>query len=252
MGEKPSFESSGISFSKQVEHLEAFLKNHYPENFAQIIEVQEGLEKKRDAGEKLADLREIEDLAKIYKVELPSNTKEISPGIFSIPVGNHFWDKRLPAGYGFKGGAARALLLRALKISHTAEPRDIDIVRIAKTEPYPGADAEIASTFSPEDFRYGNGVEPLGETHDAYFASRDLTINEVYATDNEIFATKKCITDTMRFILRPTEHILRIGVEGKILSRIIGFYVEMIERYGEAEVEDIDPWVLEESFISPF
>ncbi|MFH1632265.1 MAG: hypothetical protein ABIA47_04615 [bacterium] len=53
----------------------------------------------------------------------------------------------MPAGYGYEGGAARSLLMRALEIDLTYTPRDLDIIRLSDEEPSPGAD----------DVQCGNG-----------------------------------------------------------------------------------------------
>ncbi len=176
--------------------------------------------------------------------------------VFSIPVLKHFSDKKLPEGYGYKGGAARALLLRSLGINPLYQPRDIDIVRLAKNQAYEGADDEISKEFMPDDYKNGHGAEPIKDFDD-YFAKRDLTINEVLATDEKIYATTDCIFDNIRHILRITKFEKynydssgRIGP--KMLSKILRFYAEAIERYDDASIENVEEWQFNASFISPF
>ncbi len=88
-----------------------------------------------------------------------------------------------------------------------------------------------------------------------YFSTRDLTINQVMATDEEIFVTRMALLDTVRHILRPTpyEKAKFNGAVGeKILAKIIRLYSEMIHKYDEAAIEDVDSYQLEEAFTNPF
>ncbi len=176
--------------------------------------------------------------------------------VYSMPVLTHFSDKRLPEGYGYKGGAARALLLRSLGIDPTYQPRDIDIVRLSENEPHEGADNEVSKEFMPEDYAHGYGTEPIKDFDD-YFAKRDLTINEVIATDEKIFATEACIFDNIRHILRITDfekhNYDSSGQIGpKMLSKILRFYAESIVRYADAKIENVEEWQFNKTFISDF
>ncbi|MBD3281770.1 hypothetical protein GF391_03420 [Candidatus Uhrbacteria bacterium] len=176
--------------------------------------------------------------------------------LYEIPVLNHFSDKKLPEGYGYKGSAARALLLRSLNIDPSYKPRDIDVVRLSESEPYKGADDKIAQEFMPDDYEHGYGTEPISNFDD-YFSNRDLTINEVLASDKAIFATQICILDNIRHILRITDfekfNYSSTGRVGpKMLSKILRFYAEAIKRYDDASIENVEDWQFNEEGISFF
>ena len=174
--------------------------------------------------------------------------------LYKFPVKTHFSERRLPKGYLYKGGAARALLGRALG-TDTQVPRDVDIVRFGE-EPQPGMDKQIEQEFSPEDAALGGGVEWMMEAR--YFFTRDVTLNEVVASDTEIVASAECVLDTVRRIIRmaPYEREKYEGEEGtpdqKILARMMLFYAEHIERYDEAAFDTSTDKQLESAFISPF
>lgn len=187
-----------------------------------------------------------------FKDSQQENTKKV----YILDVEHHFSVQRLPAGYAYKGGAARALLLRNLGIDSHYTPRDIDIVRLSEEEPYKGADHEIAERFMSDDCATGYGVEHE-EDMSRYFATRDLTINEVLATDTKIWVTESCIRDTVRKIIRPTEfekcNVSSSGALGpKMLSKILRFYAEAIHRWDEGAIEGVEDWQFEENFIRPF
>lgn len=174
--------------------------------------------------------------------------------LYRFPVKSHFSEKRLPTGYFYKGGAARALLGRALGID-VQHPRDIDIVRFGE-EPEKGMDHRIEEEFSPEEVGFGRGVEKINESR--YFFTRDITLNEVVASDTEIIASAECVLDTVRRIIRmtPYERETYESEDGtsdqKILARMILFYVEHIERYDEAVLDPTTDKQFESTFISPF
>jgi hypothetical protein len=198
----------------------------------------------------------LEKLSLVKTIELFINGRyEGEQQIWRIPVRDHFHADRLPTGYGYKGGAARALLARALG-NDVISPRDIDIVRF-REESQPGMDNMLAEKYMPDDAATGHGVEHI-ENIDEYFRTRDLSINEVLATDTEIVATKQCILDTLRRIIRITpweRHQQKDNnyiLSPKMLSKILRFYAESIYRYDEAHFADVDEWEFEEHFISPF
>ena len=197
--------------------------------------------------------KEVLDIAGEYGIDV-RNVKELENGLFEIPVENHFGDERLPEGYGYKGGAARALLLRNLEIDPYYTPRDVDVIRMVEKEVYEGTDADLAQEYMPEDFAHGYGVEEILD-QDEYFATRDLTINEALATDEKIIATRQCILDNIRHIIRLSDYERDNGYDDtsyKMLAKILRFYAESIHRYDEASIEDVADWEFEEQFISPF
>lgn len=177
----------------------------------------------------------------------------LSNGNVRLPVTLHFDEtNRIPEGYAYKGGAARALLLRTLGKNRKYIPRDIDLIRLS-SEPYSGADRDLSERFMKDDYEFGDGVEPVGSTED-YLTTRDFTINELYATDSEIIATPQCIKDTIRGIVRITdyERNLFYGHGDKMLSKMLRLYSEGIVEDIPFMLMDIKVGELGESFITPF
>lgn len=107
----------------------------------------------------------------------------------------------LPTDYGYKGGAARAILEHALGLPYS-EPRDLDIVFLGEKEDKI-ISKQLANRYMPEDYAYGHGVEPL---EDNYFETRDFTLNEVLYDGQKIICTRQCLTDLMRNIVRFTDY----------------------------------------------
>ena len=231
--------------------LSAYLQEHFPDFIEQKAEDYGELEKKAAAREEVIADQTIEVLDS-FGIET-AKIERVSEEIYKVNVENHFSSERLPAGYAYKGGAARALLLRNLEIDSNSVPRDIDIVRISPEEPFPKADQVVAKTFMPDDFQHGFGVE-VKVDQDIYFKTRDFTLNEVLATDKEIFATKACLLDTVRHIIRLTEYERARDDQNsnKLLAKALRFYSEAIHHWGDATLADRVGMGLEQSFISPF
>jgi len=234
------------------EQLIGVFQKKYPELVTASIEEQEELKKQLEERENTVDDQEVADLLKEYglkNVEIKERD-----GLFYLPVKDHFSKERLPVGYGYKGGAARELLTRSLGLPPLSQPRDIDPIRLIKDEPFPGSDKDVLLRFSPDDMLQNTWMD-VELDHKEYFATRDLSINEILATDDQIIVTRQCLLDTVRHIIRPTgyERELFEGNLGpKMTAKIIKFYCEMIERYGGATTKDVDDWELERSFIPPF
>lgn len=139
------------------DQLEKVYKQMFPEGFeAKKIVEQEKMGEEVSRVEAEIDDKDVLAILKEYGVN-PDLVEDIGEGLFRVGVKNHFSERRLPQGYGYKGGAARALLLRSLEIDSTHQPRDIDVVRLSPKEPYEGADYEVAREFMPEDFAHGDG-----------------------------------------------------------------------------------------------
>lgn len=172
---------------------------------------------------------------------------------YSLPVRHHFSQKRLPSGYGYKGGAARALFLRTLEIDPNYVPRDIDVIRLAWLNDSCELDDQAAQENMPDDFAYGAGIEVVND-RDEYLTSRDLRLNEILATDDRITFTRGALLDTIRHIIRPTS--FEQGGYGeigpKMLAKILRFNSEFIHRYDQAGIEEVQDWQFEDGFISPF
>ncbi len=147
---------------------------------------------------------------------------------------------KLPRAYGFKGGAAR-LALRAIlgETVSTILPRDFDLVRLGAGDAT--TDQSMAAQYTPEDFMHGNPVEVLPGIED-YFASRDLSINEVLLLEGKLICTHQAFSDTLARILRPTAHISsqQDGVNGLTLMKMLRLQAEALscgQEYTLAGVE---------------
>ncbi|MFH1789529.1 MAG: hypothetical protein ABH832_00445 [bacterium] len=234
-----------------------FFAESFPDLINKTVEEEDSNRSKIETREVALDDKDIMDVAILYGADV-SRLERTDEDFFELPVDNHFSDKRIPQGYGYKGGAVRALLLRNLGIDSTYMPRDVDVVRIAEKEPYHGADNELAAEFMAEDFELGDGIEAIWDEYH-YFNTRDLTINEVLATDTKVKATRRCILDNIRYVIRLSVYEMnkaRSNSENKIydkmLAKILRLYVEFIHKYDEALIEGVDNWQFEQYFISPF
>jgi hypothetical protein len=226
----------------------ADLRKRYPEAFEAGINEREQHWADVARRERFLSSKTFREAVQKYKIDV-SIFEIDSDGFIHFPVKKHFTGERLPKGYGYKGGAARALLLKNLGIDPTYTPRDMDIIRLDPNEPAPGVDIKIAKKFMPEDFSHKNGVEVIQKKD--YFKTRDLTINEVLATDEEIIATPECILDSIRRIIRLTP-FERKSYGPKMLAKMLRFYAEAIYRWDSATIEDMNEWEFEKNFISPF
>lgn len=174
---------------------------------------------------------------------------KIGADLYEIPIPQTAGHQKLENGYGYKGGAARSILLRTLGIDPKAEPRDIDLVRITDRD-INEMDLKMAEKYSPEDLAHSYGVEPL--KHD-YFKTRDFTINELLVVDDKIYLTKQCLLDTIRGIIRfcdfqkkelydPEGYNLQEGegyfVKDKLLAKALRFIALSIARDKEMELAD--------------
>lgn len=209
--------------------------------------------------EEILKYEELFEILKYYKIDAEKiGLHEIEPDIFSLPITSPLQlPAILPPGYALKGGAARALLLRQLGVDITAEPRDLDIIRIIPEEPEPNLDEKMLDIFESEAVKYKLEVEPnLNE----YFNTRDITQNEVLATQNTIFTTKACILDTVRHILRLTDyeydsHPGHESIGPKMKIRLLRLYSDALHRYGqESEIPDMpkEMWAQETENVRTF
>lgn len=222
-----------------------------PEIEIRTVDEQGNLEvdlENREATIKQSELFEVLQSFGIATEEI----EEIKNGLYRIKVRDHFSNEKLPKGYGYKGGAARCLLLRALEIDKFSVPRDMDLVRLSETEPEQGMDKELSERYMADDFETGYGVEVLNNM-DEYFATRDFTVNEVLVTEEEIIATKQCLLDTAKRIIRITS--FEIGefeqVGQKMLAKTLRLYAEAIVKYGQAK-DNLTQMEYEQVFINPF
>lgn len=236
-----------------VERLVAKWNEEVPDAFEATHTQNELRHSQIEAQDAFLASRSIKEVLAIYGVK-DVTIREQENGWLELQVNSHFSDDRLPEGYGYKGGAARALLLRALGIDSHIQPRDIDILRFTEHEPESGLDLQLEEHYMPVDSSHGHGIDTVVDKEN-YFATRDLTLNEVLATDTEITATRACIVDSVRHIIRATKFETDDYGEPnpKVLIKMIRFYAEAINRYDQATlVDDISEYRYEEYFMSPF
>ncbi len=234
------------------EQVRVVYEKMFPEIINQNLEDREKMQTDVLERERALEAKDFFDALKGYGID--TSIIEITENnLLKISVKNHFSERRLPEGYAYKGGAARSLLLRNLRIDAKNIPRDVDVVRMVENEPNEGDDNRVSQEFMPEDFETGYGVEKMLD-QDEYFESRDLTLNEVLATDEEIIATPTCVLDNVRRIIRITEYEKDENgrVNSKMLAKVLRLYAESIHKYGDAQIEGVDDWQFEEAFISPF
>lgn len=133
---------------------------------------------------------------------------------------------RLPDGYGFKGGAARLALASLLgKNVKNRMPRDFDIFRIG-TAP-DSRDRALAAKYMPEDLKHGHGIELVPDL-DAYFATRDLTINQIAYCNGAVVCTFSAMEDFLNGVLMPTSHVTDAEgyPQGKITMKMVRMVAE--------------------------
>ena len=150
------------------------------------------------AGEAIHELMEM--------LDVPEDAYEIGRYTIALPVDDEEAGgyPPLPEGYGFKGGVSRKALARTLRLPiSTAAVRDIDLLRGADV---PGDhDRELAERYMTEDLILGNAkVEALVSPRD-YFATREVTVNQLYYLDGEIQITPLGLLDTLGGVIRVTQ-----------------------------------------------
>lgn len=154
-------------------------------------------------------------------------------GVYSLPIMKSP-ERKLPEGYAFSGGAARSLLLHNLGYDYL-KPRDLDIVRIGNIKTAE-EDTVVAKDFMPDDFRHGHGVKTY-ESPQEYLNTRDLTLNEIYATNTDVFFTQDCLRDTLNHIIRPTQFEGENGVRSKMALKIIRFYASRLRDFPQTKID---------------
>ncbi|XMB34034.1 hypothetical protein QQ965_00285 [Candidatus Saccharibacteria bacterium oral taxon 955] len=109
----------------------------------------------------------------------------------------------LPKGVAVVGGSARALFQAAV-LGEKASIRDVDLAALEGVTPSDIDFDQLGEEYMPDDYRHGHGVQ---ETEvDAYFATRDFTLNEVLVVDGVIISTERGYDDLKNKIIRPTEY----------------------------------------------
>lgn len=166
----------------------------------------------------------LEDLAKIVALppEIPRADYRVWPAV-------SFRESAAFHEHGIKGGGARNLLFRQLfGVEYPLEVRDIDAVRFGtKIQPI---DRIIAERFMPRDAQNGAGVELLRNLED-YFATRDLSVNEVLWNAGRLTASGRAIVDMASLVLRPSKVYFGSlhrppGVRGRTVLKMVRLAVE--------------------------
>ena len=145
--------------------------------------------------------------------------------------------EEIPKGVAIVGGAARALLQAAV-LGERASIRDVDLAALAGVTPDDIDFDQLGKKYMPDDYRHGHGVQ---ETEvDAYFATRDLTVNEVFVVDGVAVATERCLGDLREKIIRPTEYESEgwsTGIGPRISMKAKLFSVIYQSEYGKGSCE---------------
>ncbi len=141
----------------------------------------------------------------------------------------------IPHPYGLKGGAAREALIQTLGLRSPEKPRDLDLIR--RGSHFTARDEEIALEFMSQDYYHGARIELITELP-RYFASRDLTINEVAILEGTVHTSILAILDTIGQVIRPSRYrggTLHRGpsISGRTLLKMIRLKAEGAVR-GEA------------------
>jgi hypothetical protein len=141
----------------------------------------------------------------------------------------------LPNGYGFIGGAARAIAQKLL-FDESAPIRDIDIVAISDYDPDLSLATELSAEYMPDDNAYGHGIRE--ETKEQYFATRDLSINEILVVNNSIFMSDQAVYDLEHKVVRLTsnERELYGGVGPRMSIKMLLLEQVFLHYYDEGSV----------------
>ena len=169
---------------REREHTSAVVSDHVVESLSAYEQTLNRLLSRYGV---TTEVRKVRD-HNICEVPLSASAREMIPA--------------LPAGYVVVGGGARAALARSLGLDDTAAFRDLDIVAMHET-PDPDELERLSKEYMPDDFVHGHGVK---EEDGDYFETRDFTINEIYIEGDQIYCTTDCLLDTVRGIVRITEH----------------------------------------------
>lgn len=156
----------------------------------------------------------------------------------------------LPDGYGYIGGAARAVALRIL-CGQDAPIRDLDIVAFDDFHPDLSHIQTLSKKHMPDDYAYGYGVSV--DTLDSYFGSRDLTINEVAVVDGKLILTQQAEADLRQKIIRPSTHEKEYmgGVAGpKISIKMLLLEQVFQNEYNQGEAVEFDTSAVEPFYIA--
>lgn len=148
--------------------------------------------------------RQVSVLPEAHEVarEVLGSDIEYRDGLLLLRPGGHRALPALPAGYGFKGGAAR-FCLDEVTGRPANGPRDIDVVRFGTG--WTPTDTAVSRAVMPEDFERGWGVEVCSSPAH-YWRSRDLSINEVLVMEGVLSVSLVGLLDRIGCVLRPCRY----------------------------------------------
>ena len=157
----------------------------------------------------------------------------------------------LPDGVAVMGGAARAILMRS-RYGMDVPIRDIDLVAIKGL--YGGDDAllsRLSADYMPDDYSYGHGVDV--QAMDAYFVTRDFTLNEILVVDGMVIATQRAGADIATHTIRATEFEIdpysdKIGPKLKMKAALLAAVFE--EAPGVATDATPESWYVGDFYIA--
>lgn len=156
--------------------------------------------------------------------------------------------------YGFKGGAAREILLWALgMIDHSEiKPRDLDLIRLSNQfnveNSITSLDNKLAGMLSPEDVTFGYGVEEI-DSIENLLGKTDFTVNEVCLMFRDdgvkksatLYLSKDCLFDTIDGVIRLSQYELDrfdfssygdVNQSFKLLAKTVRLQLTFTERHG--------------------
>lgn len=249
---KETVEDYGIEYEFVLEFLEEEVEEQasVPESDVEYWREHWSEHEKTKAQEKRIGIltrqgAEMRDLLATYGIR-SSAVEHVSGDVYRLKLsGTEFGDDidKLPDGYGYEGGVARALLRRGLGINPQAGFRDVDIVKVDESAGSQKQDRELAETYMPDDYRQGYGVEPLD---DGYFGTRDFTVNEIYAEKDTVYLTRACLLDTARRIIRISEYEKRepyysedpFYTDDKLLAKAVRLVAQSIVEHQQLSLAD--------------
>lgn len=157
----------------------------------------------------------------------------------------------LPAGVAVMGGAARAILLRS-RYGRDVPIRDIDLVAIKGlySETNDTLDA-LSAEYMADDYTFGHGIKV--EQIDAYFVTRDFTLNEILVVDGMIISTAQADADISTHTIRASEYETdpyngRIGPKLKLKAALLAAVFE--EAYGHAVDVTPEAWDMRDFYMA--
>lgn len=159
---------------------------------------------------------------------------------------------KLPEGYGYKGGVARAGLIYSSTGVH-APIRDLDIVSIDELNPDISLAEPLAKELMPRDFAYGDGVEHIDNIFE-YFETRDFTINEVLLVNGTVYASEDALRAAQERVIKGSSYELELfdGRLGpKLAAKALLLQVVLEDCTGqEWLVEDVEDTYLTDFYLA--